>query len=172
MNVAVTGAIGAGKSTAVRRAIDLMAPRRVGGLITAFAATPAPRRVLMLRNRQGRERIAARERAAGGDPGARFEVDLGAFDTFGVNQLEQAADRDLALIDELGVLEQGAARYAAAVAGLWVRHGRVLVVVQQRALDLWRPILDAAPYELLELRPGNRDALPALIRSSMARASR
>ena len=68
------------------------------------------------------------------------------------------------MIDELGVIELGAADFTAAVAKLFRGSVPVLAVVQRRALDRWMAILGRANVaRLLEVAPATRDALPGQI---------
>ena len=169
MNVILTGAIGAGKSTAVRRAVRYVQPESVAGVITYPIRQDGRKSALALRGWDGKGQVFARARGTGNSPGERFEVDLGVFNTFGVALLHSATDAPLFVIDELGVLEQEAAPFTGAVGSLWQEHPKVLAVVQQRAMDFWAAKLGTErPYRLLHLNEANRDSLPAYICEIMA----
>jgi nucleoside-triphosphatase THEP1 len=99
--------------------------------------------------------------APGGLP---YELDAPAFAGAALASLLPAANGYPVVIDELGLIELGSAEFIAALAEVFRGPAPVLAVVQHRALDRWRPLLDpagAAPR--FDVGPATRDALPGQI---------
>lgn len=94
---------------------------------------------------------------------SRFGVHLEVFDNWGNDLLVEALSKDLIVLDELGIMEQQAARFVAQVVHVFSQEKDVLAVIQQRALDFWLAHLSGKPYEIFYVDTNNRDALPAHI---------
>ena len=164
MKIALTGTIGSGKSTAARRILRLAGSPPLFGLLSLPAdVRDRSRGFRLLTLPDRRERVFAFPREDGDAGPGRFRVDRDCFDRFGADALRRGArgeDR-LMFLDELGWMEREAAAYAEAVREAGARAARALVVVQERALGRWDPVLRAAgfgPPERVTAR--NRDSLP------------
>jgi len=169
VNVIVTGAIGSGKTTAVQKAIRGLRPDALGGIRTYPVVRDGRKVALVLGCHDGEEKKVFARASGGAGTVGDFEVDVGVFNTFGVALLRRAVDTPLVLLDELGVLEQQAVPYSEAVAALWRQHGKVIAVIQQRALAFWQARLGSeAPHALFDLNAADRDELPSAIRATIA----
>ena len=164
MKVVVSGGIGTGKSTAVRAAMKRLGWREPAGFFTHWGGTERGGPELFLETWSGDIQPVAR-RSAHAAPGALpYELDLPAFERAARAGLLPAESGRPAVIDELGLIEGGAAEFREALARLFRGAAPVLAVVQERALDVWRPFIESGePVHWLTLDAGNRDALPGHI---------
>ena len=159
MKIVVTGEIGCGKSTAVRRAMDALNWRNPAGFFTRRE----PDALHIGAWRGGCVPFArSAERPRAGHPS--YEPDLDAFSRFALPTLATSSGDEPVVMDELGVLELPSSQLAAAIAALFLRTNPVLAAVQQRALESWQTIIGRANLdEVLLVDVNNRDAMPARI---------
>jgi len=135
--IILTGAIGAGKSTYVRKLIH-QANLAVAGFVTEKIFEDSVIVGFTLREIDGESRIIAHRDFIDKPQFAGFGVDPSIFDTFGCAVIARAIQSGrLVLIDELGVMEQGAENFCAAARAIISGDAPYLIVIQQRALDFW-----------------------------------
>lgn len=135
--IILTGAIGAGKSTYVRKLIQ-QANLPIAGLETEKVITDNVTVGYAIREINGESRVFAHRDFIDKPQFAGFGVDRSVFDTFGYVVIERAIQSGrLILIDELGVMEQGAENFCAAARIIISGNAPYLIVIQQRALDFW-----------------------------------
>ncbi len=165
MNVIVVGEIDSGKSTAVRAAMKRLGWDEPAGFFTHWGGAERGGPALYVETWGGGAVPMARRVAAPVAPGGLcYALDEPAFTAAALASLLPAAEGRPVVIDELGVIELGAADFTAAVAKLFRGSVPVLAVVQRRALDRWMAILGRANVaRLLEVAPATRDALPGQI---------
>ncbi len=168
LNIFLTGVVRTGKTTALNAALSLLKPQRISGFRTVKEPSAIPQAI-------GEVYIVPSDGAAALDRdhlvGIRwgdgaFSAFPGAFEAGGCAILEAVpCTADLILMDELGVMEQQARRFCAAVLALLEGGIPVLGVIK----PLRSPLLDAvrshAKTTVIELNEGNRDSLPELIAS-------
>ena len=164
MNVVVTGDIGAGKSTAVRAAMQRLGWTKPAGFFTHWDGKERGADLLCAESWAGERHPMARRIAAPAAPGGLpYELDPD-FSRFAVAALAGTDSGRPVVLDELGVIELGAPDLAAAVAAAFRGPAPVLAVVQRRALGRWLDVLGpGAADRLLQLDLAGRDALPAQI---------
>lgn len=165
MKVIVVGDIGSGKSTAVRAAMARMGWERPGGFFTHWAGQGRGAQTLHLETWDGEDCPIAHRVAEPVAPGGLcYALDGPTFLGAALASLLPAAAGRPVAIDELGLIELGAAEFAAAVAKLFRGPAPVLAVVQRRALDRWLEIVGRDRVDhLLDVDPATRDALPGRI---------
>jgi len=135
--IILTGAIGAGKSTYTRKLIQ-QANLPIAGLVTEKVITDNVTVGYAIREINSESRIFAHRDFIDKPQFAGFGVDPSIFDTFGCAVIERAIQSGrLVLIDELGVMEQGAENFCAAARAIISGDAPYLIVIQQRALDFW-----------------------------------
>ena len=161
MPLFLTGPRGIGKSTALRRALAASG-LRPGGIMTVFdAPRGSEEKRLWLLPWSPEPDYAAGAVCARMGPGGR-EVFPEVFDTLGVRLLEAAEGEESIsplVLDELGFLEIGAARFRETVLRL-LRGPRPVLGVVRQGLGAWG---DAPLGKLLELTEENREEVPARI---------
>ena len=166
MTILLTGERGAGKSTALRRAL-CGCGLNIGGFMTDFGDTRyGENKKLWLLPWSKTPDFSAGQVCALLGPGGR-QVFPEVFDGLGAELLRRAAGDEacgLILMDELGFLEAGAAGFRKAVLDVLAGPKPVLGVVRQ-GLGAWQ---DAPLGELWEVTEENRDAVPDRLRRRLA----
>jgi nucleoside-triphosphatase THEP1 len=163
MKIVVNGDIGCGKSTAVRKAMQQLGWTQPGGFFTHWGGAGRGASKLYLSTWSGETQVVAR-RVAKSDPARDlpFEVDLALFNRVAVASL--AASAGPVVVDELGVLELGAADLVAALATVFRGPRPILAVIQRRALERWLQIVGLENVtQLIAVDPATRDELPGKI---------
>ncbi len=168
----VSGAIGSGKSTAVRGAMHRLDWRNPAGFFTHWGGAGRGARTLMLETWDGHVVPIAHRVAQPAVPGGLpYELDGPAFAGAAIASLLPAAAGHPVVIDELGLMEWDSAEFIHALVEVFRGPAPVLAVIQQRALDRWRALLDAdAAAPLLLVEPATRDTLPERIAAQFRRA--
>jgi len=134
LHLFVTGGIGAGKSTILKRLLQMDA-RSVFGFVTEKGPVTASGRTISLRPAAGGEGRAIALCRSERD----FETDTAALETFGIALLSGIPDGTLVLMDELGFLESQSPAFCAQVLRLLDRNVTVLGAIKPLPL----PFLDA-----------------------------
>ena len=172
-NVFLTGAPHGGKSTALDRALDLLAPRQIGGFRTIKMPTEIPGAI-------GEVHIIP----AFGSPGlhtghlvgirwgnGRFTALPGAFEREGCALLTSIPPgTDVIIMDELGIMEQDAPCFCAAVLAALDGHISVLGVIKPQSSPFLDEVRSHRKSTVIELTAENRDSLPERIAGIMQTA--
>ena len=162
MKVVVHGEIGAGKSTAVRAAMDLLGWPRPRGFFTHWAGRGRGADELWLETWAGERCVLARRQSAAGG-GYVYALEPG-IERVVIASLQPAAGEGPVVIDELGWTELAAPEFMAAVAEVFRCPAPVLAVIQERALAQWLAAFGGGVQpRLLRAEPATRDDLPGAI---------
>ena len=133
----LTGAIGAGKSSAVQKFLQQNGIKVAGFINEKVIVNNIPTGYA-IRVVGGESRVFAHRDFSAKPQFAGFGVDLAVFEDFGCDVLKRAVQSGLPiLMDELGVMEQNAQRFCAAARAIISGDKPYLVVIQQRALNFW-----------------------------------
>jgi len=169
-NVFLTGAIRSGKTTAVNVALDRLRPWKIGGFRTIKSSTTIPEAlgVVYIVPVVGSAALD-RNHLVGirwGDN--KFTAIAEAFETSGCAILASAPpDADIIIMDELGVMEQDARHFCAAVLALLDGEIPLLGVIKPQASPLLDAIRSHGKSKVIELNEDNRDTVPDIIVSLM-----
>jgi len=174
MNIAITGPIGSGKSTIVRRVMEQLGWRQPAGFLTRRSADQRSAPALVLETWEGTSCVFAQLRKSLlKEEEPPYAVDLSALNRFAVEHMANAPAGTPVVMDELGGLELGAETFTQAVASLFQRPVPILAVIQKRALDRWLKIIRQKNIEhVFQVENGNRDRLPAEIAALLKKWSR
>ena len=167
-NVFLTGAIRSGKSTAVNAALELLKPGRLGGFRTIRAQTTIPEAlgVVYIVPVVGSTALDRKHLVGIRWGDNKFTAFTEAFETGGCEILAAVPpDADIIVMDELGVMEQDAPSFCAAVLRLLDGDIPVLGVIKPQASPLLDAIRNHSKSKVLELNENNRDTVPELITS-------
>ena len=159
MNVVISGAIGAGKSTVVRDVMKRMGWSAPGGFFTHWGGEKRGSASLYLSTWKGESHLMARRLAEPlGTEQVPYDLEADGFcriaiPSFGVSQQP-------VVFDELGMIELDSPEFSEAVAKLFQRSVPVLAVIQARALDRWMSILGPKGVDhFFQVDPSTREGL-------------
>ena len=162
MKVVVHGEIGAGKSTAVRAAMDLLGWPRPAGFFTHWNGQARGAAELWLETWVGRRHVMARRRSSAGG-GYAYALESG-IERVVAGSLQPAAAGNPVMIDELGWTELASPAFVAAIVPVFRGPAPVLAVIQERALAQWLAAFGGGVQpRLLRAEPATRDDLPGAI---------
>jgi len=163
MRILLEGRPGAGKSTVARRLADRL--RKEGIAVNGFVTEEireSGRRLGFSLERLGGERGVLTHVDLPGPPRVgRYGVDLAAFERLAIPALEQAAENDVAIIDELGKMELASEPFQEALAALLDRPVRVVATIQSASHPFTDALKRRHDIETLHVTNANRDELPA-----------
>ncbi len=160
--ILLTGRPGVGKTTVIRRALELIGPVEAAGFYTEEVRAKGRRvgfDVVTLDGRRG-----ALARAGGGGPRVgRYGVDVDCFERLGVAALESglAGGAELLVVDEIGKMELFSERFVAMLERVFDRDGgwSVLGTVMRARHPKVEWLWERSDVEILEVTEGNRDGL-------------
>ena len=162
MRIVVSGEMGAGKSTAVRRAMAWAGWERPAGFFTHWDGAGRGGPALVLETWGGVRRTVARRIGGAAVSGELpYEVDAEAFGA-GVEDAWRGAAPDApVVIDELGLMEWTVPTVAEEIAKRLRGTGLALVVVQRRAMDRWLAAMGRERVDgVAEIDEAGRDEWP------------
>jgi nucleoside-triphosphatase len=171
-NIFLTGAVGVGKSTVLKKALALLPELVCGGFRTVSASPVDGRREVLIEPMwEGAQRDAARLVGLRLEDG--FVAYPEAFDTMGTAILaETPRDAKLLLMDELGIMEADAMRFKRAILAALDGPLPVLGVIKPKRSDFLDAVRAHPRSVVLPVTPENREKLPdhvaALLADSLA----
>lgn len=165
MNLLLTGEIRAGKSTVLNKILGrLKGIHSIDGLFTLPIIENNAVKGFYLKSYQGRTETFAHVDFNKTHSFGPFGVDPEVFNTLGADVLRQAPKAALIVIDEIGMMEQGAHLFEEELMNLYRTRKNIFLVVQQRALDYWMTRIGWRHLDLhFTVTPENRDTLPETI---------
>ena len=157
----LTGRPGVGKTTCLRRILDLVG-RPAGGFFTEEVRRGSARVGFALVTLDGRRAVLAEAGRRGGPRVGKYGVDLDALDRVGVPAIREAVRAGrLVVIDEIGKMEMASDAFRAAVEEALRSEVPILGTILA-APHPWADRIKAHPaVTLVEVTLANRDALPA-----------
>jgi nucleoside-triphosphatase len=157
----LTGRPGTGKTTCVRRVLELL---RVpaGGFVTEEVRERGTRVGFALRTLDGRRATLAHVNRAGPPRVGKYGVNLDALDRVGVPAIRAAVGRgQLVVIDEIGKMEFASPAFREAVEEALAGPGPVLGTILAAPHPWADRIKRRRGVRLIELTRANREALPS-----------
>lgn len=165
MKIVVSGAIGSGKSTAVRAAMKQLGWDKPGGFFTHWGGAGRGASILYMETWAGEVHpVARRISEPAGPESPPYELNLAQFNRVAIGSLSRPGRP--VVIDELGLIERDAADFVRVLVGVFSGPAPVLAVIQQRALESWLRLIGPENVShLLQAEPATRAALPGQIAS-------
>jgi nucleoside-triphosphatase THEP1 len=155
--IILTGGIGAGKSTYAKKLLQ-KANLQVAGLVTERVIEDSVTVGYAMREIGGESHIFAHRKFIDKPQFYEYGLDLTVFENIGCDILKRAVHSGLPiLIDELGVMEQNAAKFCKAVHEIISGDKPYFIVIQQRALNFW--LGGIRHGEVVEVTRENREQL-------------
>jgi nucleoside-triphosphatase len=157
----LTGSPGVGKTTVLRRLVQRLSDRRIGGFLTEeFRSDAGSRLGFRAITFEGKEWTIAHVDSHGSARVGRYGVDLRAVDRLG-EVLERAirARVDLCLVDEIGKMECLSESFVASMGRLLESGIPTAATVARRGVGLIAEVKKRSDSELWQVTMANRDAL-------------
>lgn len=166
MHLFVTGETGIGKSNLIHQLVNQVPVEKIYGFYTKKISV-----------RIGKENIekvymyAARQTNALDQgcciatilgPG-KFDLNLDAFEKYGVDLLDDIPDRSVVVMDELGFLESQAATFCQRVLQLLGRQVLIIGVIKAKQTEFLARVRCHVSVEMYSLTKENREALTQLL---------
>ena len=164
MHIFLQGPRGIGKSTVIRKTIELLTERRnitIGGFYTWNGGKDDPNiymRPARSGNSSGQFRVAAYSESKRSMVG-----DTKAFDTLGTGILLDSAGADLIIMDELGFLESGAGLFKKTVLETIAGGVQALGVLRLGDVPWHEAIKNDSRVSIYEVNEKTRDTLPQTV---------
>ena len=155
MNIIITAPKHLGKSTAVRKIIDIL-PCKISGFITDFVDRNSLDRALVLRSIDGTRRTNAVVWKSGS-----YEINHDAFDIFAPSLID--TDCDYVIIDELGKFEKKSENLKYAVNNAFDSPCHVVASIRLDAAGWMQELKARDDVLLINLNEENRDSLPEYV---------
>ncbi len=163
-NLFLTSRPGAGKTTAIQRALGQLSPVRLGGFTTAEIRDERGRLGFYAAGLDGPRIVLAHVRLRSPHRVGRYGVDVTSFERDIVPLLDpRRHDVDLFVVDEIGKMECFSPRFRAVILELLEDPRPVLGTIALRGSPFIEQVRRRPDVRLVEVTPSNRDSLPDLI---------
>ena len=174
--VFLTGEPGCGKTTAVRKTIELLLPRsiRVGGMISGEIRESGTRVGFSLEDLFTHEQgILAHVEQEEGPRVGKYRVNLLDLERIGVGAIRRAvSSADIIVVDELGPMELNSPLFIETVEAALSAPKHFLGTIHRRGTHpLVTAIRSNPAYATLEVKPENRHRIPATIAEKIVGAA-
>jgi nucleoside-triphosphatase len=156
--ILLTGSPGCGKTTLIRRAVELL-PGPVGGFYTQEIREGRARKGFEMVTLDGQRGVLAHVNIAGRKRVGKYGVDISVLDVLGVEAIERSAqERGVVVIDEIGPMEILSDRFRQAVLKALDSDAVVLGTIVKRSTCFTDRIKSMPGVTVLELRRGDQEA--------------
>lgn len=157
--ILITGLPGAGKTTLIRRVAAELSHLLPAGFYTSEIRDKGARKGFELVNLEGGRGILSHVDIRSKHRVGRYGVDIEGFDRFLDTVKWHDPDVGLIVIDEIGKMECFSDKFQALVRSLLDSHKPVLATIARKGSGLIAEVKRRPDIEIIELTPGNRDAL-------------
>ncbi|MFD7630180.1 nucleoside-triphosphatase [Streptomyces sp. NPDC059851] len=171
--ILLEGRPGSGKTTALRRLVELLPARTATGFTTEEIRQSGHRVGFALETLAGWREVLAHVDLPGPPRVGKYGVDLGVMERLALPSIRPAASDEtkgrLVLLDELGRMELACEAFRDAVITLLATDTDVVATVHAHR-DPFTDALKRRPdIEVIHLTPANRDALPGELAARLQR---
>jgi nucleoside-triphosphatase len=166
--VLLTGRPGIGKTTAVKKAVDLL-DRPAGGFYTREMRAGGKRVGFEMVTLDGERAVLAHVDFKGPERLGKYHVNVAALEGIGVRAIREAvAAGHLVVIDEIGPMEYRSDRFCEAVIAALDANAPVLATNHRRSTPFIDSITSRDDVTVIEVTYANRDDLPGQIAGMLA----
>jgi nucleoside-triphosphatase len=156
------GRPGVGKTTVVRRLVDLLRSRDlvVSGFTTEEIREGGRRMGFAIESLDGDRAVMAHTSISGPPRVGKYGVDLGTFERIALPSLSAAAPSEVMVIDELGKMELASAAFRDAVIEAFDGEAAVVATVHRFRHPFTDALKRRSDVEILAVTERTRDRLP------------
>lgn len=168
-NILLTGTPGVGKTTAIRRTLDLLPDVKVGGFFTEAIEEDGRRIGFALADLDGPRGILASVKLSSGPRVSKYRVNVPDMVGIGVPALLNALqDADLIVCDEIGRMELFCREFQDAIIRCLDSDKPLLGTIQARRNEFLDAIRARRDVDIVEVSAGNRDGLPGQLAARLS----
>lgn len=165
--ILLTGNPGCGKTTVIRRAVELL-PGPVGGFYTQEIREGRTRKGFEMVTLDGQRGVLAHVNITGPKRVGKYGVDVSVLDVLGVEAIERSTqERGVVVIDEIGPMEILSDRFRQAVLKALDSDAVVLGTIVKRSTRFTDRIKSMPGVTVLELRRGDQEAALSRVLASL-----
>ena len=170
MRTLLEGRPGAGKSTIARRLADTLREQGipVTGFVTEEIRRGGRRLGFAVERLSGERGILAHIELPGPPRVGRYGVDVAALERLAIPALQEANEREVAIVDELGKMELASVPFRDAFSALLDRPVSVVATVHSAPHPFTDGLKRRRDIETLRVTIANRDKLPGLLAARVA----
>jgi len=163
-NIFVTGAIHIGKTSILNMVIKKLPHFKIAGFRTSPIFEEKEKKGFSFETLNGRKKIFAHVDLNTINQYDIYKFDLKIFEQIGVSALINALEKsDLVLMDEIGMMEQGAVKFTQAIVRCLNSPNYVLGAFQQRASWFLKILKERTDTKIFFVDELNRDSIPESI---------
>jgi nucleoside-triphosphatase len=167
----LTGKPGCGKTTVIRRTVELLQDHRLAGFYAQEIRRHGGRTGFRALGLSGASAVLAHTDFRGSHRVGRYGVDIEAFEQLVSEEILEAENEvDLFVIDEIGKMECFSDVFVDAVTRILDSETQLLATVSVRGGGLISVVKSRSDVEILEVSTNSRDRLPAELVRRFARA--
>jgi len=160
-NILLTGRPGIGKTTVVRRFVELHSAKRFSGFYTDELREQGRRTGFRIITLDGATGILAHQEAKSRFRVGKYGVNVEEFETLVLPRLDvRIANLDLFIIDEIGKMECFSELFIASVRSLLDSPTPVLATVAQKGAGFISEVRSRSDVTLIQITTQNREKLP------------
>ena len=152
-----------GKSTAIKKIIDLLGINNCGGFYTEEVKEEGERVGFRIYTLSGKTALLAHVKCESEYKISKYGVDVSTFENLCVKELEDAVNNDnikYIIIDEIGPMELFSTKYKELLIGLLNCHKPIIGTIYMNSYPWLDDFKKQENVELIEITLENRDELP------------
>ncbi len=160
-NILLTGRPGIGKTTVVRRFVELHSEKRFSGFYTDELREQRRRTGFRIITLDGATGILAHQQVKSRFRVGKYGVNVEEFETLALLRLDaRIANLDLFIIDEIGKMECFSQSFITSVRSLLESPTPMLATVAQKGAGFISEVKSRSDVTLIQITAQNRDMLP------------
>ena len=159
----ITGLPGVGKTTLVRKVVELIAPIPIAGFFTSEVKVRGRRVGFELRDLGGERRLLAHTAFDGPHRVGKYGVDTKGFEEFLVSLDMRISNARLIVIDEIGKMELFSHFFKGLIRDILKTDQKLLATVSLKGGGLIKEIKQRSDVHIFEVTRQNRDDLTKTI---------
>ncbi len=162
IKIGITGVPGSGKTTVVKKAIELLKDEfQVGGIITEEIRNDSREGFMLIDISTGKSAILASKDIQSRYRIGKYGVDIKVLDELGVSALDEALNKDIIIIDEIGKMEMESRKFVEKVREILHMEKNLIMTLNKKSRNpLLQEIRRMDDIRFLEVTVVNRNVMP------------